>query len=179
VLAQVLGAFVGAAVVYANYKGAISSYEDANKIARGTTDSVSTFSIFGTFPAPYLHSWLGPFFDQVLGTALLVAIIFAITDEDNMPVSANLGPLITGLIVVAIGLSFGANAGYAINPARDFGPRMLAWFAGWKDIAMPGNYGNVNSYFWIPILGPLIGAAIGAFVYDGLIRSVLRARKAQ
>lgn len=84
---------------------------------------------------------------------------------------ANLGPLLVGLIVVALGLSFGANAGYAINPARDFGPRMLAWFAGWKDVAMPGNYGNVNSYFWIPILGPLIGGVFGAYVYDGLIRN--------
>ena len=78
--------------------------------------------------------------------------------------------------MVAIGISFGANAGYAINPARDFGPRMFAWVAGWKEIAMPGNYGNVNTYFWIPILGPIVGAGIGAAVYDGLIRSVLRAR---
>jgi glycerol uptake facilitator protein len=174
--AQVLGAFTGAAIVYFNYKAAIGSFEDANKMVRGTADSVATFSIFGTFPAPYLHSWFGPFADQVLGTALLVGLVFALTDERNTPVHANLGPLLTGLIVVAIGLSFGANAGYAINPARDFGPRMLAWFAGWKDIAMPGNYGNVNTYFWIPILGPLVGAVIGAFVYDGLIRNVLLAR---
>jgi glycerol uptake facilitator protein len=174
--AQVLGAFTGAAIVYFNYKAAIGSFEDANKMVRGTADSVATFSIFGTFPAPYLHSWFGPFADQVLGTALLVGLVFALTDEHNTPVHANLGPLLTGLIVVAIGLSFGANAGYAINPARDFGPRMLAWFAGWKDIAMPGNYGNVNTYFWIPILGPLVGAVIGAFVYDGLIRNVLLAR---
>jgi glycerol uptake facilitator protein len=175
-VAQVLGAFTGAAIVYFNYKAAIGSFEDANKMVRGTADSVATFSIFGTFPAPYFHSWFGPFADQVLGTALLVGLVFALTDEHNTPVHANLGPLLTGLIVVAIGLSFGANAGYAINPARDFGPRMLAWFAGWKDIAMPGNYGNVNTYFWIPILGPLVGAVIGAFIYDGLIRNVLLAR---
>jgi glycerol uptake facilitator protein len=175
-VAQVLGAFTGAAIVYFNYKAAIGSFEDANKMVRGTADSVATFSIFGTFPAPYFHSWFGPFADQVLGTALLVGLVFALTDERNTPVHANLGPLLTGLIVVAIGLSFGANAGYAINPARDFGPRMLAWFAGWKDIAMPGNYGNVNTYFWIPILGPLVGAVIGAFIYDGLIRNVLLAR---
>jgi glycerol uptake facilitator protein len=174
--AQVLGAFTGAALVYFNYKAAIGSFEDANKMVRGTADSVATFSIFGTFPAPYFHSWFGPFGDQVLGTALLVGLVFALTDEHNTPVHANLGPLLTGFIVVAIGLSFGANAGYAINPARDFGPRMLAWFAGWKDIAMPGNYGNVNTYFWIPILGPILGGVIGAFVYDGLIRNVLLAR---
>jgi glycerol uptake facilitator protein len=101
--------------------------------------------------------------------------------EDASPAlaaHANLAPLIIGFIVVAIGISLGANAGYAINPARDFGPRMSAWAAGWKDIAFPGDYDNVNTYFWIPILGPIAGAGIGAAVYDGLIRSVLRARKA-
>jgi glycerol uptake facilitator protein len=179
VAAQVLGAFAGAAIVYANYHLAIGAFEHANHIVRGSEKSVATFSIFGTFPAPYFHSWFGPFLDQLLGTALLVAFVFAITDEYNTPVHGNLGPLITGFIVVAIGLSFGANAGYAINPARDFGPRLLTWLEGWKSVAMPGNYGNVNSYVWIPILGPLCGAVVGAFVYDGLIRNVLRARGMQ
>jgi glycerol uptake facilitator protein len=177
--AQTLGAFAGAALVYLNYRYAIGSFEDNNQIVRGEISSVPTFSIFGTFPAAYFESWAGPFVDQMLGTALLVLFIFAVTDEDNTPVQANLAPLIIGFIVVAIGISFGANAGYAINPARDFGPRMFAWAAGWKDIAFPGNYDNVNTYFWIPILGPMVGAGIGAAVYDGLIRSVLRARKAE
>jgi glycerol uptake facilitator protein len=176
--AQTLGAFAGAALVYLNYRYAIGSFEDNNQIVRGEANSVPTFSIFGTFPAPYFESWTGPFVDQTLGTALLVLFIFAVTDEDNTAVHGNLAPLIIGFIVVAIGISFGANAGYAINPARDFGPRVFAYFAGWKEIAMPGNYGNVNTYFWIPILGPIAGAGIGAAVYDGLIRSVLRARKA-
>jgi glycerol uptake facilitator protein len=174
--AQIVGAFAGAALVYANYHLAIGAFEHANHITRGATDSVPTYSIFATFPAPYFHSWWGPFFDQLLGTALLVAFVLAITDEYNSPVHANLGPLITGFIVVAIGLSFGANAGYAINPARDLGPRLLAWVEGWKSIAVPGNYGNINSYMWIPIVGPLVGAVLGAFVYDGLIRNVLIAR---
>src|SRR4051794_4793538 len=94
--AQVLGAFAGAAIVYFNYKAAIGSFESANKITRGTSDSVATFSIFGTFPAPYFKSWFGPFADQVLGTALLVALIFALTDEHNTPIHANLGPVVTG-----------------------------------------------------------------------------------
>jgi glycerol uptake facilitator protein len=178
IVAQCLGAFVGAALVYFNYRYAIGSYESANKIVRGTEDSIPTFSIFATFPAPYFDSWTGPFFDQVIGTAALVLFIFAVTDEYNTPVHGNLAPLIVGFIVVAIGISFGANAGYAINPARDFGPRMFAWMAGWKEIAMPGNYGNINTYFWIPIIGPFVGAGIGAAIYDGLIRSVLLARGA-
>jgi glycerol uptake facilitator protein len=177
--AQLLGAFTGAAIVYFDYHYAIAAFEHANHITRGEPDSVATFSIFGTFPAPYFHSWFGPFADQVIGTALLVAFVFAITDEYNAPVHANLAPLITGFIVVAIGVSFGANAGYAINPARDLGPRLLAWFEGWKAMAVPGDYGNVNTYMWIPVAGPFIGGVLGGVIYDGLIRSVLRARGVQ
>lgn len=174
--AQVLGAFVGAALVYLNYKYAIIGYEHAQKITRGAVNSIPTFSIFGTFPAPYFHSWFGPFLDQVIGTAFLMMFIAAVTDEYNAPVKSNLAPLIIGFIIVAIGMSYGANAGYAINPARDFGPRLFAWLQGWKEIAMPGNYGNVDWYFWIPIVGPLVGAAIGILIYDLLIRNVLIAR---
>jgi glycerol uptake facilitator protein len=171
--AQTAGAFTAAALVYANYKGAIDSYEGANKITRGDPNSVPTYSIFATFPAGYLHNWVGPFVDQVIGTALLAGIVFAVTDELNQPVRANLAPFIVGLIVVAIGISFGANAGYAINPARDLGPRLLALVAGWGKVAFPGDYGNVNTYFWIPIVGPLMGGAIGAYVYDFFIRDTL------
>jgi glycerol uptake facilitator protein len=175
-VAQVLGAFAGAALVYANYHYAIASFEHANHITRGAANSVPTFSIFGTFPAPYFHSWFGPFLDQVIGTAVLVGFIFAVTDEYNTPVHGNLAPVVVGFIVVAVGLSIGANAGYAINPARDLGPRLWAWVEGWKKIAMPGDYGNINTYFWIPILGPVVGALVGAGVYDGLVRNVLIAR---
>jgi glycerol uptake facilitator protein len=176
IAAQVIGAFLGALLVYIVYKAAIDSYERAHDITRGQPDSVPTFSIFATFPAAYFHTWLGPFIDQVVGTAFLVAFVFALVDGRNQPPKANLAPLIVGFVVVAIGLSFGANAGYAINPARDFGPRMLAWIAGWGEVAMPGNYGNVSGYLWIPIVGPFLGGAIGAVVYDVAIRDTLLAR---
>jgi glycerol uptake facilitator protein len=175
-LAQLIGAFLGALLVYIVYKGAIDSVERANHWTRGDPNSVPTYSIFATFPAPYLHTWLGPFIDQVVGTAFLVGLVFAVVDEFNTPVRANLAPLLIGFIVVAIGLSFGANAGYAINPARDLGPRLWALIAGWGKIAFPGDYGNVNTYFWIPIVGPFLGGAIGAFAYDLGIRDVLIAR---
>ncbi len=176
VAAQVFGAFVAAALVYFNYRYAIGSFEHVEHIHRGTSDSIGTYSIFATFPAEYFTSWFGPFMDQVIGTGLLVACIFAVIDEYNGPAKANLAPFIIGLIVVVIGMSFGVNAGYAINPARDFGPRIFAWIQGWGKIAFPGDYGNVNTYFWIPIVGPLVGAGIGAYVYDFFIRGVLIAR---
>jgi glycerol uptake facilitator protein len=179
IAAQLLGAFAGAALVYAVYKGAIDSYERVNHITRGNANSVPTYSIFATFPAKYLGNWVGPFVDQIVGTAFLVGFVFAVVDEFNQPVRANLAPWIVGLIVVAVGISFGANAGYAINPARDFGPRFFAWIAGWGKIAIPGDYGNVNSYLWIPIVGPFLGGLIGAYVYDFTIRDTLVARGEQ
>ena len=174
--AQILGAFVGAALVYANYRYAINSYEHVHHIVRGQTSSIPTYSIFATFPAQFYHGWFGPFVDELIGTAFLIMFVLAVVDEFNTPVKANLAPLLIGFVVVAIGISYGANSGYAINPARDFGPRIFAWIAGYGKIAMPGDYGNVSTYFWIPIIGPLIGAGVGAYLYDALIRDVLIAR---
>ena len=176
IVAQVLGAFTAAALLYLNYKQAINAFEAANDITRGDPNSVPTYSIFATFPADYYPNVAGPFLSEVIGTALLVGIVLAVVDEFNLSPKANLGPLIIGFLVFAIGLSFGANTGYAINPARDLGPRLFAWIQGWGDIAVPGDYGNVNSYMWIPIVAPLVGGLVGAFIYDFLIHNVLRAR---
>jgi len=176
-LAQFLGCFVGAALVYLVYHAAINHYDASNHIIRGTPKSLATYSTFATFPAPYFHTIIGPLIDQIVGTFFLALFVWAITDEYNQPVQSNMAPFIVGMVVMAIGVSFGANAGYAINPARDFGPRIFAWIAGWKSLAMPGNYPNISGYFWVPIVGPLIGAAIASVLYDFGIRDVLRARK--
>jgi glycerol uptake facilitator protein len=177
IAAQVVGAFAGAALVYVVYHNAISSFEAAKHISRGAlggaADSTPTFSIFATFPAPYFHaSMIGPLIDQIVGTAFLVMFVFALVDRLNQPPRANLAPLLVGLAVGAIGMSFGANAGYAINPARDFGPRVFTWLAGWGHVALPGTHG----YVWVPIVGPLVGAVIGAVVYDLFIHHTLEAR---
>jgi glycerol uptake facilitator protein len=176
-IAQVLGAFVAAALLYLNYKQAINSFEAANDITRGEENSIPTFSIFATFPAEYFTNVAGPFLDELIGTALLVGIVVALVDQYNQAPKANLGPFVIGLVVFGIGMSFGANSGYAINPARDLGPRLFAWIQGWGDIAVPGNYVNIDGYMWIPIVAPLIGGLIGAFVYDFFIHNVLRRRE--
>jgi glycerol uptake facilitator len=176
ILAQVSGAFTGAALVYLNYKDAIKGYEAATDAVRGETSSIASYSIFATFPSGYFHNPVGPFIDELIGTALLVGIVLAVIDNLNLPPKGNLAPWIIGVIVAGIGMSYGANSGYAINPARDFGPRLFAWFAGWDEIALPGNYGNVNWYWWLPIVAPIVGAIIGALVYDFFINHVLRAR---
>jgi len=176
-LAQMLGAFVGAALVYLVYHDAIDAFNQAIGTTRTDPDGNITFSIFATFPAPYFEGFVGPLIDQIVGTAFLLLFVAAVIDMRNTAVKANMGPFMIGLAVAAIGMSFGANAGYAINPARDFGPRLFAYFAGWGDVALPGTVeGSFSWYFWIPIVGPLIGAAIGVLVYDWFIGDVLHAR---
>jgi glycerol uptake facilitator protein len=179
-IAQVLGCFVGAALVYLVYVNAIDQFDTANHIVRGSYASKATYSTFATFPAPYFSSVWGPLIDQIVGTFFLALFVWAVTDEFNLPVGSNMAPWIVGMIVMAVGISFGANAGYAINPARDFGPRIFAWIAGWGKVAMPGNYlvnsGRITGYFWVPIVGPLIGASLASVFYDRFIRAILAAR---
>jgi glycerol uptake facilitator len=174
--AQLVGAFVGAALVFLVYFQAIGAFEKAAGITRGTADSIKSGSIFYTFPAPYYGgSNIGPLIDQIVGTAFLVILILALIDTTNLSPKANMAPFLIGLVVAAIGMSFGPNAGYAINPARDLGARIFAWIAGWGDVALPG----AGDYFWVPIVGPLIGSVIAVFIYKFFIGDVLAARGAQ
>src|SRR5690606_23962855 len=104
--------------------------------------------------------------DQFVGTAILLFLVLAVVDLRNNPPLANLAPFIIGLIVVAIGMAWGTNAGYAINPARDFGPRLASWLTGYST-AWQDQYGQ--PYFWVPIIGPLVGGILGAGLYQLLI----------
>jgi glycerol uptake facilitator protein len=184
-ISQVVGAFAGAAVVDWVYHDAISAYDKAAAAGSSAPELVhghtnATFSIFATFPSQVFHgSQWGPLLDQIVGTALLVLCIVAIIDARNLVVKGNIGPFIIGLVVAAIGMSFGANAGYAINPARDFGPRLFAYLAGFGKFAIPGDvHGSYSAYMWVPIIGPLIGGVIGVILYDLFIGDVLHARAA-
>ncbi|MFF7872469.1 MIP/aquaporin family protein [Streptomyces qaidamensis] len=180
-VSQVLGALAGAALVYAVYHDAVNAFDDAMEGPKTNGHTLASFSIFATFPAPYFNGGVwGPLVDQIVGTAFLVMLVVAIIDLRNTAVKANLGPLVIGFVVAAIGMSFGANAGYAINPARDFGPRLFTWMAGWEDLAFPGSLaGAFSDYWWIPVVGPLVGGVIGVLVYDLFIGDVLHARAQQ
>jgi len=178
-VAQVVGAFAGAALVLAVYHDAIDAFLATQSPPVGRGGDLSTFSIFATFPAEYFGSGVwGPLLDQIVGTAILVAVIAALIDSRNQAPSANLGPFLVGMVVLAIGLTYGTNAGYAINPARDFGPRLLAYFAGWGSNAFPGSGDWFSNYWWIPIVGPLVGGVVGVLIYDLFIGSVLNVRPA-
>ncbi|NYH79338.1 glycerol uptake facilitator protein [Actinopolyspora biskrensis] len=175
--AQVVGGFLAAALVHAVYAPAIDAFNASAGTPRA--ESLDTFSIFATFPAEYFGGgWWGPLLDQIVGTAILVGLICALLDKRNMAPGANVAPFLIGMVVTVIGLTFGPNAGYAINPARDFGPRLWTYLAGWEDIALPGSYEWFSWYFWIPIAGPLIGGVIGALVYDLFIGQALAVRDA-
>ena len=185
VIAQVVGAFVAAALLFLIYHQAIDAFNLANRTPKSSGQALATYSIFATFPAKYYAgSTIWPLVDEIVGTAFLLILVVAITDGRNQLPGSNLPPLIIGFAVFAIGTSLGANTGYAINPARDFGPRLFAYFAGWGKVALPGTFNapgfHFSNYFWIPIVGPLIGGIIGVLLYDFFIGDVLHARlKAQ
>ncbi|HVB25195.1 MAG TPA: MIP family channel protein [Ktedonobacteraceae bacterium] len=171
-VAQILGAFVAAMILYFVYQGAIQHAITLATVAGQSAPNVATVAggVFYTSPKGFVGSF-GAFGDEFIGTALLVGLIFAIVDGRNQPVQANLNPFIIGLLIVAIGASFGLNTGYAINPARDFGPRL------WMALVSGGeSFAANNYYFWIPIVAPLAGGVVGAYIYDFTIGKVLQAK---
>lgn len=178
--AQVSGAFAGAAIVYANFHGAIAANEAATHLTRNVND-LPGFAVFATFPAAYYHGAIGwPFLDQVIGTAFLLMFVAALIDTRNTGPMSNMAPFMIGAAVLAIGISFGTGAGYAINPARDFGPRLFAFALGWGPIAFPGSLHTAAvsfaGYWWVPIVGPLVGGVIGITVYDLFITTAINAK---
>jgi glycerol uptake facilitator protein len=160
-IAQTAGAFVAAALVFWDYAPAFHRIDPQLERTAG---------IFTTFPAfPNLPQ--AGFLDQLIGTGLLVLLIFAIIDEFNLPPGANLTPALIGLVVVAIGMSFGGMHGYPINPARDFGPRLFTVVAGFRNNGLTDGV----HVWWIPIVAPLLGGLAGAALYDfGIRRFLLR-----
>jgi glycerol uptake facilitator protein len=159
ILAQVAGAFAGAALVYANYLPALRAFDpDFSKPVTAT--------IFATAPA-FPEFWWHGLLDQVIGTAFLLGLVLAITDPDNHRMPEWFQPVLIGLVVVVIGMSWGGMHGYAINPARDLGPRLWTLVAGFKNVGFDTNA------WWVPIVGPLVGGLLGALVYDRVIRPYL------
>jgi MIP family channel proteins len=160
-IAQIAGAFVAAAVVYFTYREAFDAFDGG---VRQIAGAQGTAGIFATYPQTFL-STAGGFVDQVVGTALLMGALLAITDSRNNATPGWLTPVIVGGIVVAIGVSFGFNSGYAINPARDLGPRLFTAVGGWGSEVFSASGG----WWWVPVVAPCVGAVLGGVVYDLLI----------
>ncbi|MFD1426650.1 MIP/aquaporin family protein [Kroppenstedtia sanguinis] len=174
IASQVAGAFAGAAVVYGLYKGIFAHWEKTEQVVRGSAESLESAGVFFTAPASFLSNF-DAFLVEFSITAILLIVILAVVDDRNplLPALNNLGPLAIGLTVAVLGGSFGTLTGFALNPARDFGPRLFAWLTGWDSVALPA----AGGYAWVPILGPILGGLAGALVYDFMVRRYLQKKE--
>lgn len=156
-LAQIAGAMVGAFIVYGNYRSAIDAFEGGVGV-RTVTGPNSTAGVFCTYPAPFMTR-TGMFFSEFLASAILQFVIFALVDSN-----IGVGPLLPLclFLIFGIGACFGWETGYAINLARDFGPRLVSYMIGYgSEVWSAGGY-----YFWIPMVAPFFGTLAGGALYD-------------
>ena len=171
-LAQIVGAFAGAAVVYLMFQPVIDNFNAVNHLTRAGDGGAA--GVFFTHPGLAITP-LHALMDQVVLTAFLMIGIFAVTEERNvLAPQGNSGALIIGLLVATIGASAGYLEAWALNPARDFGPRLFAWMMGWGAQAFP----SPGNYWWVPIMGPLIGGVVGAAAHHYLILPYLPSKRA-
>jgi glycerol uptake facilitator protein len=148
ILAQMAGAFAGAVLVWFHY---LPHW-------KLTTEQSLKLAVFCTAPA--VRNTFSNLISEILATAVLIlGLLFIGANEFTQ----GLNPLVVGLLIIAIGLSLGGTTGFAINPARDLGPR-IAHFV----LPIPGKGNSDWSYAWIPVVGPIIGGVLGALIYKGL-----------
>ena len=175
-IAQFLGAFLAGIAIYLLFSPSISVFEAAEGIVRGSTESVATAKMFGEYYAVpggaavvSLPLAVGA---EAFGTFLLVLIIFALTESCNVgrPSDA-MAPLFIGLTVSSVICLIAPLTQAGLNPARDFGPRMVAWIAGWGAAAFPDNMGG---FFWVYILGPFLGGVLAALFFLFMFEPKLR-----
>uniref|UniRef100_A0A0N5APF9 Aquaporin n=1 Tax=Syphacia muris TaxID=451379 RepID=A0A0N5APF9_9BILA len=156
-ISQILGAFIGSFFTWILYYDALNAYDGGLRVVAGDR---GTGGIFCTYPHDFL-SIAGGIADQVIGTAYLCICISIITDKHNK-IPNFIQPFLLGLVIVQVGISIGMN-GYAINTARDLGPRLFTLVAGWGTETF--SYNNYK-WFWIPTFCPLVGGVIGAWIYQ-------------
>jgi len=169
-VAQVFGGFLGAGIVSVLFSPVIDQFNALHHLTRASGGAAGVFFTHPGMAITPMHA----FHDEIILTAFLVFGIFAITEQYNeMAPGANSGALIIGFLVATIGASMGYLEAWAINPARDLGPRLFCFVAGWGPSALP----SPDNYWWIPVLGPLIGGVVGGGAYQLLIHPFLPARK--
>jgi len=167
ILAQMVGAFLGALGVYLTYRDGLVSAGVPNVWATGP-GSVFGSAFWGGTGAAAVggYSLTTAVFTELIGTAVLLWGILAAFDSKNTGLMHNMGPFLVGGTVLAVGLSLGGPSGYAINPARDFGPRLFGTLVGTQGLWDGG-------YWLVPLIVPVIGGVIGIYVYDWLVSANL------
>ncbi len=172
--AQLIGAVIAGVAVLILFNPFIDRFEMENGIVRGEAGSQRSAMAFGEyFPNPGMFdsatmavSPLHAFAVEAFGTAILAMVIFALTERRNAGIPTNgMAPFFIGFTVAVLISLFAPITQAGWNPARDFGPRIVSWLAGWGDIAIPGPEGG----FWVYILGPLVGAPLGALLFKLVI----------
>lgn len=171
ILAQVVGAFLGALGVYLVYMDGLKGAGMPNVWSTGPG------SVFGSAfwggaagTATGGYSMVNAIVAEIFGTMVLLWGILASGDSKNTGLMHNMGPFLVGGTVLAVGLSLGGPSGYAINPARDFGPRLFGLLAGTQGLF-------TDMYWLIPIFAPIVGAVIGIYLYDWFVSGYLPAKK--
>ncbi|KAI0277765.1 aquaporin [Russula aff. rugulosa BPL654] len=157
IFGQLIGAWLGALIVFANYSRAINIYEGGN--GQRTLKSAGLFS---TYPLSYVSS-ANCFFDEFIGTFILVFVVFAISDKRNSGLHPSLIPLVIFIVILGIGAAFGMQTGYAINPARDLGPRIMTAMVGYGAQVFTFRH---HYWIWGPIIGSCCGGLVAALLYD-------------
>jgi glycerol uptake facilitator protein len=177
-LAQFLGAFLAAACLYALFSNSISAFEHGAGITRGAPESIVTAMMFGEyFPNPGLGqqviiSHLGAAFAEGIGAFLLVIMIFLFTESCNVGrPESSFAPILIGAVVTAIIVVIAPLTQAGLNPARDFGPRLFSYFAGWHNIAIPG---PMHGFFTVYILSPIIGGVYAALFFSRVIEPLMK-----
>ncbi|NBM14328.1 MIP/aquaporin family protein [Streptomyces sp. GC420] len=168
---QILGAMIGAALVWVAYYGQFVAHLTDREIVGGPgaqatkaavaqeTQAGPVLGIFST--GPEIRNAAQNLATEVIGTVVLILAVLTQGLNDSGKGLGTLGALVTALVVVGIGLSLGGPTGYAINPARDLGPRVVHAL-----LPLPNKGGSDWGYAWVPVVGPLLGGAIAAGVYN-------------
>lgn len=174
--AQFAGAVLAGVTIYGLFSASIAHYEAIHEIVRGTSASVDTARIFGEFypnPGDSSVSTVSlplAMFAEGFGTFLLVLFVFALTEDCNVGrPSSDMQPLFIGLTVSSIIFFVAPITQCGLNPARDFGPRLVTYFAGWGDAALPD---SVGGWFWVYILSPIVGASIAAVFFKYVLEPI-------
>jgi len=183
VAAQLAGAFCGSLVLYGLFHGLLAHFEAAHHIARGGAGSELSAMVFGEyFPNPAMVGTSAEAYRQVplltamlaegIGTAFLACFVFAVTEPRSEVAPRFAAPLLIGLALAIIIMIIAPLTQAGLNPARDFGPRLVSYLLGWGRIAIPGPRGG---FFTVYILSPVLGAMLGAGVYELLGRRLRQA----
>ena len=174
-VAQLVGGIMAGAMLYILFSPSIAQYELTHDIVRGTTASVDTARMFGEFyPNPgdaiAIVSLPLAMLAEGFGTMLLALFIFGLTEDCNVgKPSSDLQPLFIGLTVSSIIFFVAPLTQAGLNPARDFGPRVVAWLMGWGSAALPD---AVGGWFWVYILAPILGGAVAALLFKFILEPI-------